>query len=408
MPELEPRDRFLGGIAGEPGPEPDDPAVVDFGDLVRKLILFDEIVVESHNLKEFAPAHGEIRLPRGEGAPRVPAAAFLRDLPLVADTGQAPFPHRRTFLPSGSYSIHAVWARPPREFLSRQLQKVDTIPGLTSKQAQKVRHLAGACLLPAHDEVLQGAHEQISRDFETNPLGLKVAIALAMKREFALDVPPLDIELRMEPLGHREWRAESNLADLTSLSPQQQHDVVGHGLAGAAGLNVRLALMHGFSALSAFQVNDLPLFEEKLEFVTRQIDPDLQDKRFDRVREIVGLPDVSADPGTQDVDVDVEKLLEITQGSDVREFRRWLRTSSAMTDEEVADLVRPVRDAVGKAVRGPLGRAVRLATTTGVGVVVPPAGVALSVLDTFLVDKVMPHPGPTAFLSRLARSVFGA
>ena len=140
--------------------------------------------------------------------------------------------------------------------------------------------------------------------------------------------------------------------------------------------------------------------------MTRQIDPGLQDKRFDRVCEIVGLPDVSSDPRIQDVDV--EKLLEITQGSEVHEFRRWLRTSSAMTNEEVADLVRPVRDAVGKAVRGPLAKAVRLATTTGVGVVVPPAGVALSVLDTFLVDKVMPHPGPTAFLSRLARSVFGA
>lgn len=406
MPQLEPRDRFLGGIAGEPGPEPEDPAVVDFGDLVRKLILFDEIVVESHNLKEFAPLAQKFGYHGVKALLESRRLGFVRDLPLVADMGQAPFPHRRTFLPSGSYSIHAVWARPPREFLSRQLHKVDAVPGLTSKQAQKVRQLAGACLLPAPDEVLQSAQEQISRDFETSPLGLKVAIALAMKREVELELSPLDIELRMEPLGHREWRAETNLADLTRLAPKQLHDVVGHGLAGAAGLNVRLALMRGFSALSAFQVNDLSLFEEKLEFVTRQIDPGLQDKRFDRVCEIVGLPDVSSDPRIQDVDV--EKLLEITQGSEVHEFRRWLRTSSAMTDEEVADLVRPVRDAVGKAVRGPLAKAVRLATTTGVGVVVPPAGVALSVLDTFLVDKVMPYPGPTAFLSRLAQSVFGA
>jgi hypothetical protein len=164
MPQLEPRDRFLGGIAGEPGPEPEDPAVVDFGDLVRKLILFDEIVVESHNLKEFAPLAQKFGYHGVKALLESRRLRFVRDLPLVADMGQAPFPHRRTFLPFGSYSIHAVWARPPREFLSRQLHKVDAVPSLTSKQAQKVRQLAGACLLPARDEVLQSAQEQISRD----------------------------------------------------------------------------------------------------------------------------------------------------------------------------------------------------------------------------------------------------
>lgn len=406
MSELEPCDRFLGGIAGEPGTNPEDPAVVDFGDLVRKLILFDEIVVESHNLKEFAPLAQKFGYHGVKALLESGRLRFVKEMALVADIGQAPMPHRRTSLPNGSYSIHAVWARPPREFLSSHLHKVDAVPGLTSKQAQKVRQLAGASLLPAHEDLLQSAQEQISRDFEAGPPALKVSIALALKREFELEIAPSVLELRLESLGHREWQAETNLADLTNLTSQQLHDVVGHGLSGAAGLNVRVALMRGFSALSGFQVNDLPLFEEKLEFVTRQIDPNHQGKRFDRVCEIVGLPYVSADPRVHDVDV--EKLLEITQGSEVRDFREWLRTTGSMTDEEIADLVRPVRDAVGKAIRGPLAKAVRLATTTGVGVVVPPAGVALSVLDTFLVDKVMPHPGPTAFLSRLSRSVFNA
>jgi hypothetical protein len=72
------------------------------------------------------------------------------------------------------------------------------------------------------------------------------------------------------------------------------------------------------------------------------------------------------------------------------------------------DLVHPVRDALAQAIRTPAAKAVRLATTAGVGVLFPPAGVGLSVLDTFLVDKVMPRPGPTAFLSRLSRSIFNS
>lgn len=141
MSEFELRDRFLGGIAGEPGTDPEGPAVVDFGDLVRKLILFDEIVVESHNLKEFAPLAQKFGYHGVKALLESGRLRFVREMPVVVDIGQAPMPYRRTSLPNGSYSIHAVWARPPREFLSRQLHKVDAVTGLTSKQAQKVRQL---------------------------------------------------------------------------------------------------------------------------------------------------------------------------------------------------------------------------------------------------------------------------
>ena len=401
---VEPRDRFLGPIASEPGKDVEDPAVVDFGDLVRKLILFDEIVVESHNLKEPAPIAQKFGYHGAKALLESGRLRLVKDMALVADVGQAPVPHRKASLPLGSYSINAVRGTPPRDFLSRQLHKIDAVPGLSSKQAQKLRQIVGTGLVTNPEDALRSAQDQISRDFEANPPALKTAIALALKRQFKLDINPSDFELRLEPLGHRDWRTETNLGELTDLTTKQVHDVVNQGLSAASTLNVRLALMRGFTALSGFQVNDLALFEEKLEFVAQQIDPDLQGKRFDRVYEIVGLPDVDNDPAVQDVDI--PRLLEITQGSEVRKFRQWLRTSDSITDEEMAELVHPLRDAVGKAVRGPLAKGVRLATTTGVGVVLPPVGVALSVLDTFLVDKVMPQPGPTAFLNRLSRSIF--
>jgi hypothetical protein len=105
-------------------------------------------------------------------------------------------------------------------------------------------------------------------------------------------------------------------------------------------------------------------------------------------------------------DVDMAALLEITSGQEVRDFRQWLRTTDGLNDQEIEDLVRPVRDALGAAIRSPAAKAVRFATTTGVGAVLPPVGLGLSILDTFLVDKLMPRPGPTAFLSRLSRSIF--
>jgi hypothetical protein len=58
------------------------------------------------------------------------------------------------------------------------------------------------------------------------------------------------------------------------------------------------------------------------------------------------------------------------------------------------------------AIRSDAGKGVRLFITTGVGVAVPPVGVALSAIDTFLTDKIVPEPGPTAFVSQLYPSIF--
>jgi hypothetical protein len=377
---------------------------VDFGDLVRKLVLFDQIVVESHNLKEPAPIAQKFGYDGAKALLESGRIRLVNDMLLIANLGQTAVRTNGPVLPLGSYSISALRATPPREFLSRQLHRIDAVPGLTSRQAQKLRQLTGTRLVSNPEEAVRLTQDQIPRDFEANPPLLKMSIALALRREFKIDLDPSRFELSLERLSEWDWRTETDLARITKLTTQQIHNVVGNGLSAASLLNVRLALMRNFTALSGFQVNELPLFEEKLEFIIREFDPDLQGKRFDRVREIVGLPDVSNEPAVQDVDM--TKLIEITSGPEVRAFRQWVRTSDSLTDEELADLVHPVRDALGKAIRTPAAKAVRLATTTGVGVALPPAGIGLSVLDTFLVDKVMPRPGPTAFLSRLSRSVF--
>jgi hypothetical protein len=400
---MELRDRFLGPIGGETGGDAEAPMTVDFGDLVRKLVLFDQIMVESHNLKEPAAIAQKFGYDGAKALLESGRVRLVNDMVWVADIGQAPRPNR-PLLPPGSYSINAARLTPPQEFLSRQLHLVDAVPGLTKKQAKRLRQLVGSRIVSNPEEAVRLAQEQITRDFKASPPILKVSVSRALKRQCKIDLDPAQFELRLERLSERDWRAETDLGRLTKLTTKQVHDVVGQGLSAASTLNVRLALMREFTALTGFQAADLPLFEEKLEFLARDLDPGLQNERFDRVREIVGMPDVSGDAAVHDVDM--AKLIEITAGPEVREFRGWLRSSDSLTDKELADLVHPVRDTLGKAIRGSAAKAVRLATSTVVGVVLPPAGIGLSVLDAFVVDTVMPAPGPTAFLSRLSRSVF--
>lgn len=101
---MEPRDRFLGPIARESGGDPEGPAAVDFGDLVRKLVLFDEIIVESRNLKEPAPIAQKFGYDGAKALLESGRIRLVNDMVLVADIGQAPRSNK-PILPSGSYSI---------------------------------------------------------------------------------------------------------------------------------------------------------------------------------------------------------------------------------------------------------------------------------------------------------------
>ena len=406
MAAKETRNKILGPIGGESGTDPDGPMTVAFGDLVRKLVLFDEIIIESRNLKEPAAltqkfGYGGVKALFESGRIRL-----VKDMVWITDFGQVPMRPggNGRVLPLGSYAIGPSRLTPPRDYHSSQLHKIDEISGVTAKQAKKLRELAGARVSTNAQGAEHKARDLMLADFDAERPILKLAIALTLKRQFQVELKPTEIELELGHLRGSDWSARTNLADLTTLDARQIHDAVYGGLAAAATLNVRLVLMEAFNALTSFQINDLPLYEEKLSFLAREIDPDRQEERLDRVGSIAGLPEVS--PDLFDNDVDLAKLVEITSGPEVEAFRSWLRTTDSISDEEVEELLRPVRDALAKAVRSPAGKAVRLATTTGVGALIPPVGLGLSAIDTFLVERVMPKPGPVAFLSRLSHSVF--
>lgn len=245
---------------------------------------------------------------------------------------------------------------------------------------------------------------QTESDLEANVPLLRAAIATAARGHFSLDVRPSDFELRMERIDETDWRAETNLGERLGLDAQTLHSVVERGLLGVAGLNARLEAMRYHDALSGFRSQELPLMEEKLGFLARQLDPDAQRERFDRVIELLGLPDV--DPSHDVHDVDMRRLLEIVGSDDVRQFRSWLRGIDSLDQDAVKDEIHRVRELVSHALKSPAGKTVRLLTTTGIGVVAPPVGAVLDAADMFLTEKIVQGDGPAAFLNRLYPSIF--
>jgi hypothetical protein len=151
----------------------------------------------------------------------------------------------------------------------------------------------------------------------------------------------------------------------------------------------------------------ISIFETKLEFIASTLDPDVQERRFERVIKLFDLPDVDPNPTVHGVDL--PRLLEVLDSDEARKFRGWLRGIDTQEDQELKDQMRRLRDLLGDVMRSPTGRIARFAAVTGLGFV-PGVGVFASagagVLDSFLLQELLQEPGPTAFLSRLYPSIF--
>jgi hypothetical protein len=104
-------------------------------------------------------------------------------------------------------------------------------------------------------------------------------------------------------------------------------------------------------------------------------------------------------------------FLEVRASQECIEFRSWLRNLDDFTDAELHRQVSSVRTKLGISAHSPSDKVIRLAITTGVGlvpVVGPLLGLAASSLDSFLADELLREDGPTAFLTRLYPSMFSA
>jgi hypothetical protein len=107
--------------------------------------------------------------------------------------------------------------------------------------------------------------------------------------------------------------------------------------------------------------------------------------------------------------IDLSRVLEICASDDCQEMRRWLRSTDALTDEQLHDSFHRVRERLQRAYHGAPGRVARLAVGTGIGAIPGiglAAGVAFGALDSFLLEHVVREPGPYSFLSHRYLSIF--
>jgi hypothetical protein len=381
---------------------------VDLSGFVLRLLLFDKYICQSTRLKEFPYL---IKAFGYEGVKALLDSKAIDidcDIAGITQVGQMKVlegRRKKGILPLGSYSFStARFVLDRTKFIHECLQSFHKIEGLHKRDVIKLKGAVASRILPLPKQADEDTIEQLKCDMRLNVPNIKSAIAINFKWKFKTEINPADLSVQINPIDEEDFHTETNLTKDFHISEKEAHEVVEGGLLTVGSLNRRIAEMKAYTALSGFKDSDLPIFDQKLDFILRSFSPQSQEDRIKRVFVIKGFQDL--DDLINRGQVDLVRLLEIRESKECKEFRDWLLSIDSASDAEIEERINSLKEKPSWFAHSSSGKSVRWLASTGIGLVGNVAGAIAGLLDTFLLDKLLPNPGPISFLTSMYPSIF--
>ncbi len=386
-----------------------DKKIFDIDSLIKRTILFETYIINSEGLKEIPYL---IRTFGFDGTIALLESKAVR-LNCYTKTTASLGPTMFINEPSGSK------VRPPFHYSFAQASTDDIYyninismreiePKLDLHPRQIIR-LRKAIYQSLEKPQLDGEASFLSvttNELATNLTLLKKSISIAVKRRLGIGVDYQAVEVNVIRESEHDLHISSNLREMLNIDVDTAHTLVENACLSIAHCNDRFEQMKDYSALSGFNDTDLPIIDEKLSFLLRALSSTKYENNFQRVIQVAGLPQIMDD---KDMKIDVKTLLKIRQSTEAMEFRQWLSTVDGLSDKEIISQVHSLSKIIGRFIGGTTGKNLRFLLTNGIGFF-PQVGTAislsLSVLDQFLVDKIFPRSGVSAFLDEMYPSLF--
>ncbi len=377
-------------------------ASVDLGALIRRLVIFDQVVVKSYRLRELPML---VRTFGKTGIQDLLGSGILKlcceFTTIITDI------HRNGVRsePLEHFTFGVVTAADRDGDLRKELVRLQGVPGLKNDQRSAIEQAVWGSLIRPPETFGADLLRQIDTDLRTNTPVLRSAILNQLGGMVnQADWASRQLEIDVEEPRERVFHIKSGIAKEFGKSPEETHHLLQRSVTAVVNLEHRLSEMAAYSALTGFRETEAPLLFGKLAGIISAQNPKLAEEQFERVIEVADVPDFK--PGQK---VDVEKLMRIRESAECRDFRRWLSTAADISDSEIRVQASGMRNRLGSLASSPGGKVVRLAATTLIGILPhygPVLGPASGVVDSFLVDRVLPRSGVFAFLTELYPSLF--
>lgn len=362
---------------------------VDVSSILRSLILFDSVILESAALKEFPRLLEAFGVEGVEALLRSDRLKVKCQLETIGQSEQAL---------KNTYEFRRIFPANREQFLDLRLQGLNrATEGRLDRRGTLVEALLES--LVKWPEVSK-AVPRFVQQLRTNDPMIGTMLHYTLKKQQGL-LNLCSLTVRLEEVGDARFQAVSNLASF-GLDANIEHQVIERALLGLAGIEQRIEDMEVHEALSGFLDAECPLFTAKLGFLLKKMLPQPMAESFERVVEIAEMPEFIPSLDR----IDANRLLEVLDTKECKEFRHWLQTISSATDLEISDRVRSLRARLGGLANSSLGRVVRFLVPKGLTLLNPAVGLGAAAANSFLVDRLLPSSGIWTFANKLYPSIF--
>lgn len=377
--------------------------------LLEHLLLFESVTIRSGR---FADLGHLVRLLGLDDALAVIGAPGVRihcDPAVLVRAGEP----RVRVRDSGSIRLDSLnygIARPGAHgnWLDSGFRQATAIANMSVGRASKFENVVRGHLIPVDPTSREFALADARRDLLTVSLSVRASLDVALRAKLGVSMPPLgEYRLAIEYEASRGYSVDTDIARILALPPELVADSINAGLLGAVAVNGVLDDIRTHRAMVGMRPDELPVLNEKLSSLARQFDTCAQSERLTRVLQVVHLPMITT--GAHGLGVNVRRLLEVRCSEECQAFRDWLWTSDSVNDSEIEERFGGVRAKLGSLIRSGPGRAVRWALGSGIGVIPSygtAAGGAFSLLDTFVIERILPTRGALSFLGPQYQSIF--
>jgi hypothetical protein len=372
---------------------------IDVGLLVRRLILFDRVIVKSYRLHEvplLAKVFGKSGIQEllNSGILKL-SSEFTTIITDIHRNGQR-------FAPPEHFTFGIVDAANREADLSKELSRLQRVPGLKNRERTQIEELVWKSMVRPPPTFGAEMLKQVDADLRANSPLLQAAILEQLRTlPNRGNLTPDEVEITVEEPSTRMFHVKTSISSQFGLTAEDTHSLLQRSVTGVVNLDHRLAEMSAYTAMTGFLENEAPLLFGKLVGLFAPQNPKLAERQFERVIEIAELPDFKS--GQR---VDVQRLMKIRDSPECRDFRDWLPNAEDMSEAEIRKMTKGVRNKLADLAGSPGGKFIRLAATTAIGLAGLPFGVAAGAVDSFLVDRVLPQSGVVAFLNELYPSLF--
>jgi hypothetical protein len=363
---------------------------LDPGALLRGLILFDQIIVESNSLQEipllidwfgFDPVMHLLASER----------ILFQPIPLtVGETGSLGL-SGRPVLPRLQYRLLPITIPEPDRHTSRSVDEWPETDKVGKHMRQKLVAATYRRLVRQPPMLVSETEAAVAYDLQNTPL-LKQAIHDAVAAAMGIRFDVAELTVHSEPIDETGWHIETNLDTKFGLSIDREHQYVTRAILDCAGLSQRLVVRTQYDAIPELPMSSLPLLTARLNTFLEPFE--VPRERFERVVTLAGLPSVG-----RAIDVSLDQVLDITLGDAAHKFRDWLHNDSP-SDDEIHEALNCIRSQIAGGLRSRLGRMTRFVISQALTLVSPAPGVAGAIADTWLLEWALGPPSPLLFLTR--------